>query len=109
MTEISLALVWWALALPPFPPPDPPTAKPFKLGTFVRQGRTMVGLVLDDRRVVELGPANADLERRHGDWKKLAMPADMKELIARHDDGLRERLHALAREAPAQAPYVYER
>jgi 2-keto-4-pentenoate hydratase/2-oxohepta-3-ene-1,7-dioic acid hydratase in catechol pathway len=37
------------------------------------------------------------------------MPAEMKELIARYPAGLRERLHALAQDAPAQAPFVHPR
>jgi 2-keto-4-pentenoate hydratase/2-oxohepta-3-ene-1,7-dioic acid hydratase in catechol pathway len=82
---------------------------PFKLGTFDRQGRRFVGLVLDDRRVVDIAAANADLERRHREWKSLAPPADMKELIARYPDGVGERLRAIARLAAAGAPYAYDR
>ena len=69
---------------------------PFKLGTFERNGRTFPGLVLDDRWVVDIGAANARLQKQHPEWKPLAMPAGMKELIERYDGGLRERLHAIA-------------
>ena len=81
---------------------------PFKLGTFERSGRTFPGLVLDDRWVVDISPANARLQKRHPDWKLLAMPAGMRELIERYD-GLRERLHAIASEtAPAPGADVYD-
>ena len=78
---------------------------PFKLGTFERNGRTFPGLVLDDRWVVDIAAANARLQKRHADWKPLVMPAGMKALIERYDDGLRERLHAIANETGA-APGV---
>lgn len=82
---------------------------PFKLGTFERNGRTFAGLVLDDRWVVDAAAANARLQKRHADWKPLAVPAGMKELIERYDAGVRERLHAIANETrPAPEPDVYE-
>ena len=82
-------------------PGEPTSPVPFKLGTFAREGRTFPGLVLEDRWVADIAAGNAELERRHPDWKTLAMPADMKELIQRYEDGLRERLHVLAKEAAA--------
>jgi 2-keto-4-pentenoate hydratase/2-oxohepta-3-ene-1,7-dioic acid hydratase in catechol pathway len=93
MTGIALGL---ALAL---------AATPFKLGTFERQGRTLLGLVLEDRRVIDIAAANAAMEKQHPDWKKLAAPADMKELIARYDEGWKERLHALAQEGARTATH----
>jgi len=83
----------------------------FKLGTFAREGRPLLGMVLEDLRVVDIAAANAHLQRRHPDWKRLAMPSDMTELIEHYEDGLRERLHAIAREAGAATPrprYVHE-
>jgi len=77
---------------------------PFKLGTFERNGRTFPGLVLDDRWVVDIAAANARLEKRHPEWKRLAMPATMKELIGRYEEGLRERLHAIASDAASATP-----
>jgi len=74
---------------------------PFKLGTFERGGRTFPAIVLEDRWVVDIAAANAELEKRHPDWKRVAMPSDMKGLIARYDDGLGERLRVIAREAAA--------
>jgi 2,4-didehydro-3-deoxy-L-rhamnonate hydrolase len=79
---------------------------PFKLGTFERGGRTFPGLVLDDRWVVDVAAANARLQKQHADWKRVAVPAGMKELIERYD-GLRERLHAIASHThPAPGPDV---
>ncbi|HEV8253201.1 MAG TPA: fumarylacetoacetate hydrolase family protein [Vicinamibacteria bacterium] len=71
---------------------------PFKLGSFERNGRAMLGLVLDGARVVDIAAANLALERRHPDWKKLVAPAGMKDLIERYDGEWRERLQAIARE-----------
>src|SRR5438128_11780745 len=78
----------------------------FKLGTFERNGRTFPGLVLEDRWVVDIAAANALLQKQHPSWKALAIPAGMKELIERYDDGLRERLHAIANEPGAATPRV---
>jgi len=94
MTGIALGLVSWALAAAP---------APFKLGTFERQGRVLLGLVLEDRRVIDIAAANAALQKKHPEWKTLAAPADMKELIARYDQGWRQRLQALAQEGAGAA------
>jgi len=61
---------------------------PYRVGTFETQGRTFVGLVLGDARVVDLAAADKAVTAR----TRVAMPVDMKELIARYDNGLRERL-----------------
>lgn len=68
--------------------------EPFKLGTFSHQGRTLVGLVLRDARVVDLAAANASLEQENPSWAKMTMPREMKELIDRYDN-LKERLYAI--------------
>jgi 2-keto-4-pentenoate hydratase/2-oxohepta-3-ene-1,7-dioic acid hydratase in catechol pathway/putative intracellular protease/amidase len=77
---------------------------PFKLGTFESKGRTFPGLVLEDHVVVDIAAANARLQKGHPAWKRLAMPTSMKELIGRYEDGLRERLHAIANDAAAATP-----
>jgi 2-keto-4-pentenoate hydratase/2-oxohepta-3-ene-1,7-dioic acid hydratase in catechol pathway len=82
----------------------PKPGTPFKLGTFEDEGRTLLGLVLDDTRVVEIAAANRELERRHPSWKKLAIPADMRRLIEAYQDGLGERLRAMAAEFSAADP-----
>jgi 2-keto-4-pentenoate hydratase/2-oxohepta-3-ene-1,7-dioic acid hydratase in catechol pathway/putative intracellular protease/amidase len=85
--------------------------RPFKLGTFERQGKPLLGLVLDDALVVDLQAANAALEQRQRGSRKLAMPVSMKELIERYEGELGERLRLIARETAAATPrpgYVHE-
>jgi 2-keto-4-pentenoate hydratase/2-oxohepta-3-ene-1,7-dioic acid hydratase in catechol pathway len=71
-------------------------AVPFKLGTFDSAGREFVGIVLEDARVLDLAGANAEFEQRSPGAAKVAMPRDMKELIARYEGDLGPRLRALA-------------
>ena len=85
-----------------------PSAAPFKLGTFGHAGRTFPGIVLADTSVVDIAAANAALESRHSSWPRIAMPDDMKDLIARYaSSGLKGRLYAIASESRGEAPYVY--
>lgn len=65
------------------------TVKPFKLGTFEHQGKTLVGVVLDDNLVIDLAGANAAV---NASGTKPADAADMKDLIRRYDSGLRARI-----------------
>ncbi len=62
---------------------------PFKLGTFEQNGRAFVGVVLKDAFVIDLGQASAALKTPPS---KVASPADMKDLIARYDTGVRARI-----------------
>jgi 2-keto-4-pentenoate hydratase/2-oxohepta-3-ene-1,7-dioic acid hydratase in catechol pathway len=64
---------------------------PFKLGTFQRGNQTFVGAVVADS-VVDIVTANAALP-----GKRVAIPAEMKELIARYDGGVRERIGEIVR------------
>ena len=75
---------------------------PFKLGTFEDGGENYLGLVLDDSLVVNIAQANQTL-----DGAKPTIPATMTELIVAYD-GLRDRLHTIAREAAStpEAAYV---
>jgi len=65
---------------------------PYKLGTFQAEGRTFLGLVLRDAVVVDIAAADKSVAT----GQRVAMPADMKDLIARYDSGLRQRLGELA-------------
>src|SRR5262245_27107875 len=65
----------------------------FKLGTVERGGRTFVGVVLRDAVVIDLAAADKGVP---GASAKVHPPTDMKDLIARYDAGLRERIHAIA-------------
>ncbi len=62
------------------------TPTPFKLGTFELRGRTFVGIVLRDTVVIDLAAANAAIRTPAS---SVAAPADMKDLIARYDAGVR--------------------
>jgi 2-keto-4-pentenoate hydratase/2-oxohepta-3-ene-1,7-dioic acid hydratase in catechol pathway len=65
------------------------SAMPFKLGTFDQNGRSFVGVVLKDTIVIDLAQASAALK---APASKVAAPADMKDLIARYDAGVRARI-----------------
>jgi 2-keto-4-pentenoate hydratase/2-oxohepta-3-ene-1,7-dioic acid hydratase in catechol pathway len=69
-------------------------AEPFKLGTFANNGQQFIGIVVRDRFIVELDAANRDLES-HPDVMKVAMPADMRDLITRYQSGMQRRLYEI--------------
>ena len=82
----------------------------FKLGTFERQGRTFVGVVLNDTLIIDLAAANTAIRNPAS---RVASPADMKDLIARYDAGVRDRIGEVAsfvrRSLTTQRPtYVYD-
>jgi 2-keto-4-pentenoate hydratase/2-oxohepta-3-ene-1,7-dioic acid hydratase in catechol pathway len=80
-------------------------ATPFKLGTFERQGRAFVGIVLNESRVIDFTAAHAV----NNPTSSVAPPTDMKDLIARYDSGLRARILDLIRAAGEGRPaYVHE-
>jgi 2-keto-4-pentenoate hydratase/2-oxohepta-3-ene-1,7-dioic acid hydratase in catechol pathway len=79
----------------------------FKLGTFQIQSRTFVGIVLRDSLVVDFAAAS----RAVTPASNVALPTDMKDLIARYDTGLRDRIVQVVRAVNAQTgsrPYLYE-
>jgi 2-keto-4-pentenoate hydratase/2-oxohepta-3-ene-1,7-dioic acid hydratase in catechol pathway len=83
---------------------------PFKLGTFERQGKTFVGIVLRDSVVVDFAAANAAIGTPAS---RIAAPLDMKELIARYDAGVHDRIVEAVRSAGGQSggarpAYVYD-
>ena len=57
-------------------------ATPYKLGTFERQGRPFVGVVLRESVVIDFAAAHAAIRNPA---VALAAPTDMKDLIARYD------------------------
>ncbi len=106
VTGLAGAWEYLSAAQPAAQPPEP-----FKLGTFTQAGETFVGLVLRDTLVVHLADANAAIERGPG-AAKIAVPRELKDLIARYDQGgLKERLYAIARAAgtASGAPYARDR
>ena len=83
-----------------------PTPAPFKLGTFERQGRPFIGIVLRESVVIDLGAAHAAIANPAS---SLAAPTDMKDLIARYDSGLRARIIDIVRTVGDTRPaYVYD-
>jgi len=83
-------------------------AVPYKLGTFDRNGQAFLGLVLRDTQVVDIAQASAAFETGNASAPKLAVPADMKELITKYDAGWKDRLAAIARSVPAEGvSYAY--
>jgi 2-keto-4-pentenoate hydratase/2-oxohepta-3-ene-1,7-dioic acid hydratase in catechol pathway len=77
---------------------------PYKLGTFQRNNQNFLGIVVDNT-VIDLASANTATP-----GTRITAPADMKELIARYDTGVRERIGAIVRAvnaAPARPAFVY--
>ena len=74
--------------------PSIESSAPVKLGTFENEGRIFVGSVLRDQLIIELGPANTDLEGQR-DYATMPMPEDMLGLIERYDYGLKYRLYEI--------------
>ena len=70
----------------------------FKLGTFERAGHRFVGIVLRDSVVIDLAAAHAALRERAS---TVVPPADMQDLIARYDRGLRARIVEVVRSVEA--------
>lgn len=80
---------------------------PFKLGTFQQQGRTFVGAVVRDSIVIDLAAAHARVQPA----SSLTMPTEMKDLITRYGDGVRNRIAQIVTSVNAAAPrpaYVYD-
>ena len=79
---------------------------PYKLGTFERQGRPFVGVVVRDAVVIDLAAAHAAVT---SPASTLAAPTDMKDLIARYDSGVRARIVEIVRSVGDSRPaYVYD-
>src|SRR3989449_7206549 len=81
---------------------------PFKLGTFEIRARTFVGIVLRDSVVVDFAAASRAITPA----SNVALPTDMKDLIARYDSGLRDRIVQVVRSmnagAGARPAYIYD-
>ena len=65
------------------------SGRPFKLGSFEDDGRPFVGIVLDESTVIDIAMANTWLPRQGG---IVTSPSDMKDLIRRYDNGLRDKI-----------------
>lgn len=85
---------------------DAQDVTPFKVGTFQREGRTFVGIVLRDSVVIDFAAASRAITTPAA---RVEPPTDMKDLIARYDSGLRGRIVEIVRSVNAQSarpPYV---
>jgi 2-keto-4-pentenoate hydratase/2-oxohepta-3-ene-1,7-dioic acid hydratase in catechol pathway len=91
------------------------SAEPFKVGTFRIDGQAVVGLVLRDSLIVDIGAANSALELDTA-YPRLAMPTDMLELIGQYEYGLKYRLYEIVNDlvagnrlsGPTRADYVHD-
>jgi 2-keto-4-pentenoate hydratase/2-oxohepta-3-ene-1,7-dioic acid hydratase in catechol pathway len=70
------------------------SSQPFKLGTFLIDGRPTVGVVLADRWVVDLVAANRDLQLRP-EVVSIQMPAEMLGVIGQYEYGLQRRIYEI--------------
>lgn len=73
-------------------PTPTPSDQPFKLGTFELEGAPFVGVVLLDSVVIDLAAADQAVG---ASGERVEAPADMKDLIARYDQGLRTRIQEI--------------
>ena len=83
------------------------TSTPYKLGTFERDGRIFVGVVLRESLVIDFPTAHVAIPSSS---LTLVPPVDMKDLIVRYDTGLRARIVEIVSAVAADAtrpPYVY--
>ena len=70
------------------------SAEPFKLGTFLVDGRPSVGIVLRDSIVVDLEAANRALQLRP-DVVQVAVPSDMLGVIGQYEYGMQRRIYEI--------------
>jgi 2-keto-4-pentenoate hydratase/2-oxohepta-3-ene-1,7-dioic acid hydratase in catechol pathway len=91
------------------------SSEPFKLGTFQIEAGPQVGIVLQDRYIIELDRANEALQVDPA-FARVSMPADMLELIGQYDYGLKYRLYEIVTDAVThnrlsgqqRPPYIHE-
>jgi 2-keto-4-pentenoate hydratase/2-oxohepta-3-ene-1,7-dioic acid hydratase in catechol pathway len=82
---------------------------PFKLGTFERQGRPFVGIVVRESVVIDFAAAHAAIRTPAS---SVVAPTDMKDLITRYEQGVRTRILEILRtvegSANTRAAYMYD-
>lgn len=76
------------------------SAQPFKLGTFEIEGDERVGIVLQDKLVLDLEAANRALERNPA-YPRVPMPETMLDLIGQYEYGLKFRLYEIVNDVVA--------
>ncbi len=88
-------------------PAPTPSDQPFKLGTFEVDGAPFVGVVLLDSVVIDVATAH---EAVGASAESVEAPADMKDLIARYDQGLGLRIREIVgfvESAPTRPEWVH--
>lgn len=98
MTRLAAVLIAVAGVALGAQAPAQPTV-PFKLGTLQFGNRTFVGVVVGDS-VIEIAAADTALTT----GTRVTAPADMKDLIARYDTGIRARIVEIVRAFSGAAP-----
>jgi 2-keto-4-pentenoate hydratase/2-oxohepta-3-ene-1,7-dioic acid hydratase in catechol pathway len=87
---------------------DAQAITPFKVGTFQREGRTFVGAVLRDSLVIDLAAASRAITPA----ARVEPPTDMKDLIARYESGVRDRIVEIVRNVgnanAGSRPYLHD-
>ncbi len=76
------------------------SAEPFKLGTFEIEGEPRIGIVLQDKIIVELNAANRALERNPA-YPAISMPEEMRDLIGQYEYGMKVRLYEIVNDIVA--------
>lgn len=91
-------------------PSDSQAVTPFKLGAFELNGRTFLGLVLNDSRVIEIEAANTAYQSANRSESAVMIPTGMNQLIADYDSGIGARLRSIATAEAARTsgPYIYD-
>jgi 2-keto-4-pentenoate hydratase/2-oxohepta-3-ene-1,7-dioic acid hydratase in catechol pathway len=76
------------------------SAQPFKLGTFEIEGEPRIGIVLDDKLIVDFEAANRALQRDPA-YPPVPLPGEMRDLIAQYEYGLKYRLYEVVNDLVA--------
>ena len=76
------------------------SAEPFKLGTFEIAGDERIGIVLQDKLIVDLNAANRALERNPA-YPRIPMPEDMRALVGQYEYGMKTRLYEIVNDIVA--------
>lgn len=76
------------------------SAEPFKLGTFEIAGDERIGIVLQDKLIVDLNAANRALERNPA-YPRIPMPEDMRALVGQYEYGMKARLYEIVNDIVA--------
>jgi 2-keto-4-pentenoate hydratase/2-oxohepta-3-ene-1,7-dioic acid hydratase in catechol pathway len=76
------------------------SAQPFKLGTFEIEGEERVGIVMQDKVVLDIEAANRALERNPA-YPRVPMPETMLDLIGQYEYGLKFRLYEIVNDVVA--------